>query len=661
MPCRGEGAQRQAGRRGHLARSARHLGRGAVVDGELGEPPRLVQHRVQRGGPAVRPGARGGLSDVADDRQRPGRDPPQHHAPRHRGQLLGLVDHDVPVGPGTVRGRPLGGGQPGPGLREPLGEQLGADQPPAGARPADHLAGVLQLVGAPLRLPGGLGPVGLVVLAEQLGGLVEQRDVGRGPRGARLAAQQRALGLAEVGCGLGEAPRLGPQVLDQPLGGQRHPREVQRDADLAGRAQVLDHLGPLVGGEGGVDGGGVLVGEPGEHVPDEGDPGHVVRAAVAPGARDRLAHVGGQHAQEAPVEADVDRLGGHPLAGGDRAGHHGGHLRVALEPRHLVGLRAVGDGARQQVGDRRGDDPGLPERGQHLVDVAQEGPARAEQQHTGTLQRAAMGVEQVGGAVQGDGGLAGAGTALDHQRTGQRRPDDRVLLGLDGGDDVAHPSRSAGGQRREQGALPGEHGEIAVVQPVEVQHLVLDAGDGPAAGDQVAAPDHAVGPRGGRAVEGLRGRRAPVREQRGVLVVGEPDPPDVARRAVRQVEPAEGEALLDAVELGQAILVQGRERVPLGAVLRRAGRTVASHVGEACRGLGAQRVQARVVGVDGGLLDVDLAATCHGAPSAENRPSIIRLRRRWVWRCPRGVGRTARGRRRRRRARPPRIVGEVRT
>jgi hypothetical protein len=59
----------------------------------------------------------------------------------------------------------------------------------------------------------------------------------------------------------------------------------------------------------------------------------------------------------------------------------------------------------------------------------------------------AVRVEQVRRAVQGDRRLPGAGTALDHQDARVRRPDDRVLLGLQRADDVVHPAGSPGLQR----------------------------------------------------------------------------------------------------------------------------------------------------------------------------------------------------------------------
>ncbi len=56
--------------------------------------------------------------------------------------------------------------------------------------------------------------------------------------------------------------------------------------------------------------------------------------------------------------------------------------------------------------------------------------------------------------MQGDGGLAGAGPALDDEDAVERGADDAVLLALDGRDDVGHPAGALRGQGRHQRALP---------------------------------------------------------------------------------------------------------------------------------------------------------------------------------------------------------------
>ena len=56
----------------------------------------------------------------------------------------------------------------------------------------------------------------------------------------------------------------------------------------------------------------------------------------------------------------------------------------------------------------------------------------------------------------------------------------------------------------------------------------------------MAPAQHVARGRGGRLVEVPGRRGTPVDQQLGLLVVGEPDPSDVAPVAVAQVEPAEG-------------------------------------------------------------------------------------------------------------------------
>ena len=90
-----------------------------------------------------------------------------------------------------------------------------------------------------------------------------------------------------------------------------------------------------------------------------------------------------------------------------------------------------------EVGQRDLQHRFLAQRRQHLRDVAQERAARADHHHLGARELRVV-VEQVGGAVEADRGLAGAGPSLHGEHAGQRRPDHLVLFQLDGGDDVEH-------------------------------------------------------------------------------------------------------------------------------------------------------------------------------------------------------------------------------
>ena len=191
-----------------------------------------------------------------------------------------------------------------------------------------------------------------------------------------------------------------------------------------------------------------------------------------------------------PVPAGADD-GHHVLA---RLGHvrldgpaqHLGHARVALEysgveriaaPGHREGARLAARltagltaGLGNQLVDGGLSDTALPEGGQHLGDVVQEGGVRPDDQHARAAQPLRERVQQVGGPVQADRGLAGSGRPLDAQRRVEIGADEVVLVGLDGGDDVAH--------RADAGALDLVPQDLRVepesLAPVEV--LVFERG-----------------------------------------------------------------------------------------------------------------------------------------------------------------------------------------
>lgn len=81
---------------------------------------------------------------------------------------------------------------------------------------------------------------------------------------------------------------------------------------------------------------------------------------------------------------------------------------------------------------------GLAQRGQHLGDVRQEGAVGTEDQHAAAADALRVGVEQIRGPVQPDGGLAGARGALHTHGGAQISSYEIVLLGLDGRGDVPH-------------------------------------------------------------------------------------------------------------------------------------------------------------------------------------------------------------------------------
>ena len=142
-----------------------------------------------------------------------------------------------------------------------------------------------------------------------------------------------------------------------------------------------------------------------------------------------------------------------------------------LTPRPRRGVGGRGP-ARRAIRSSTVDccDLDLAERRQHRGDVGQERPVRPDDQHAGPAQPLAVQVEQVRGPVQADRGLAGAGRALHADRVVQVGADQLVLLGLDGGDDVAH--RPDAGPLDLGGQDPARGAELLAA----VEVLVLEAG-----------------------------------------------------------------------------------------------------------------------------------------------------------------------------------------
>ena len=196
-----------------------------------------------------------------------------------------------------------------------------------------------------------------------------------------------------------------------------------------------------------------------------------------------------------------------------------------LPTRHQLLVDATDLDLRQTQVERRAlPDGALAERGQHVGDVVEERPVGPDDQHAIAGQSAAVLEQQVGGAVEGDGGLAGAGSALHDQGLVDRRPDHDVLLGLDRRHDLAHRPRPGGadlGQHRIGNAARDLTSRGIVEVLVEI-------------GDQLAfvereppAERHPEGVDCGRPVERRRDRRPPVDDDRIVGVVLDVASPDV--------------------------------------------------------------------------------------------------------------------------------------
>ncbi len=413
-------------------------------------------------------------------------------------------------------------------LLVPLGQVLGVDQVHRAQQVGVHRGiGVQDLQHALRVLLARLLLLGLQgVLAQQLGGLVEQRDVGHRPRPADLAVELRDTQLRAAVRGLVE---LG----QQPARGEGGPQHVDGGAQLAVGVQlpahVRGHAVPRL-----VDLGQRHVQQHVHQRLVEDDAGVVVQQPGLPGAGAGHFGDGGVEVDDAVLQLDRDGLGGQLLALRDGGGEQVQDPETALAALDLRDVLADGAEPGHEVAGRGEHDVGLPQRRQHVADVAEEPGVRAHDQHAPLGQAFALGVEQVGDAVQRDGGLAGAGTALHDQDAGVVEADDLVLLDLDRGDDVAHDLLARRVQRGRQ---------RDAVQPQLVVVEVLQAA---AAGVEVPPPGQSFGDGGGRHVERAGGGGAPVREQGLVLVllVEQPHPADVGAGAVDVVGAAEAEPVV---------------------------------------------------------------------------------------------------------------------
>ena len=161
---------------------------------------------------------------------------------------------------------------------------------------------------------------------------------------------------------------------------------------------------------------------------------------------------------------------------------------------------------------------GLAERRQHLRDVAQEDRVRPDDEHALLVEQLPVLVEQERGAVQADRGLAGAGAALHDEARVERRADDDVLLGLDGGDDVAH---RAGARALELGEQ--RVGDAPVTRSVDrvgiVEDLVEQVVELAARHHEPAAPAQPERVGRGGPVEGRRHAGPPVDDDRLAALV----------------------------------------------------------------------------------------------------------------------------------------------
>ncbi len=261
---------------------------------------------------------------------------------------------------------------------------------------------------------------------------------------------------------------------------------------------------------------------------------------------------------------DRDDRVGQRLPVADVLREHAGHLRPPLDLGGLRGVRTGRPHAREQLADGREEHAGLAEAGQHLADVAEERRVGPDDEDGAAGQQLAVLVEQVRGPVQGDGGLAGAGSALDDHDAPVRGADDAVLVGLDGAHDVAHAAGAGGVEGGEQHGVAGGVLVAGAGVVAQVEDLVVQVGDAAALGGDVpAAAQPHRGVAGGQ-VERAGDVGPPVDEDRGALVVvgAQADAPDVMGLPGGQVDTAEAEGAVHRVQRGEQPGALGDQDVP---------------------------------------------------------------------------------------------------
>ena len=344
--------------------------------------------------------------------------------------------------------------------------------------------------------------------------------------------------------------RSRPVEVVQQLGrGEHRPHPLQRLADLGRQAQPLAHLL-------GRRGRAADLGQGREQLRLHEAAAGVVQPEPAAGVGHDGGRALGRHHQRLQPERHPQRLPQPPLAITHRLGEHRRHASVALDAGGRRAVVAADPDVVDQIGQHRQLDTRLAQAGQHPLDVAEEQPVGPYHQNALALEREPVGVEQVGGPVEGDDGLAGTGTTLDHEHPGQLGADDLVLLGLDGGDDVAEVTGAGFLQGGDQRAVAPDlvrlvpvvvavvdHTELAVEHPRTLaEQLVLDAEQLPAPGGEVAATHQSHRRPPGGSVEGLGHRRPPVDHEGLLALVGDRHTADV-----EGVAPV-GAGLVDAPE-----------------------------------------------------------------------------------------------------------------
>jgi hypothetical protein len=293
------------------------------------------------------------------------------------------------------------------------------------------------------------------------------------------------------------------------------------------------------------------------------------------------------HADEAAVDARLERL--RPRLGAPLDGPPDDlrQARVALQPLDLGSVGACGLEALHELADRALLDALLAEDRQDVRDVVHEGRIGADDEDPPQL--GAVRVEQERRAVQPDRGLPGAGAALDDERRRRGARDQAVLVGLNRRDDVAHARVTAALELLEQEVVDRRH-----VLERAAERLVADVDQPPALGAEAAPQRHAVRLRGRRGVEGARGGRLPVDDQHALLVVVDVAAPHVER--------LELDVDVDAAEAEASLRVGEREQPPRRPLLDRLRRDLADGDVGGVHERVARLVEVGIRPVDVGLL-----------------------------------------------------------
>jgi hypothetical protein len=315
-----------------------------------------------------------------------------------------------------------------------------------------------------------------------------------------------------------------------------------------------------------------------------------VATEPAAGRPDDAGALGRRETQRREAVRDDQVVLQRALAVVDRFGQHVGHPGVALHASGEGGIGAAEPDTGHEVGQDDLLHAGLAERRQDPLDVPQEQAVGPDDQDALVLQREAVGIEEIGGAVESHDRLAGARPALDDQHTGLGRANDLVLFGLDRGHDVAETAAAALFQGGDQARIAPQLRRIAVLavdvladaEVAGAEQLVLDVEELAALDGEMATPHEAHRVTAGGPVERLGHWCPPVDDDGLAVVVGHGQAPEVERLDIgraagialgggallgQPVDAAEHEHLVVQVELGKPAEEGFLEDVPLVARL----------------------------------------------------------------------------------------------